>query len=71
MDADGDNVRRLTDAKGGSYGPVWSRDGRIAFNSQRDGNSEVYVMRGDGSAQRRLTFRPEPDGFPAWIGRGC
>ena len=29
--------------------------GRIAFESDRDGNMEIYVMGNDGGNQRRLT----------------
>lgn len=37
-------------------GPVWSPDGnRVAFWSNRDGKSEIYVMDVDGSNVRRLT----------------
>ncbi len=37
-------------------GPVWSPDGtRIAFESYRDGKSEVYVVNIDGSGLTRLT----------------
>ena len=36
--------------------PAWSPDGRrIAFDSQRDGNREIYVMDADGSGVTRLT----------------
>jgi Tol biopolymer transport system component len=36
--------------------PSWSPDGRqIAFYSDRDGASNIYVMGADGTAQRRLT----------------
>ena len=46
----------LTDEKTGAYMPVFSPDGsRIAFMSQRDGNSEIYVMNRNGSGVRRLT----------------
>ena len=31
---------------------------RIAFDSNRDGNSEIYVMDPDGSHQQRLTHTP-------------
>ena len=37
-------------------GPAWSPDGsRIAFESFRDGQSEVYVMNADGSGLTRLS----------------
>jgi len=39
---------------------------RILFHSNRDGNSEVYAMRADGSLQTRLTMNPAFDGFAAW-----
>jgi Tol biopolymer transport system component len=39
---------------------------KIAFVSTRDGNSEIYVMDGDGSAQTRLTNAPEWDYEPSW-----
>lgn len=36
--------------------PTWSPDGsRIAFHSDRRGAAEIYVMRADGSGQRRIT----------------
>ena len=47
--------------------PAWSPDGRrIAFDSDRDGNSEVYVMNADGSGVTRLTYNDAFDVFPAW-----
>lgn len=37
--------------------PSWSSDGtKIVFQSNRDGFSEIYVMKADGSTQTRLTF---------------
>ena len=39
---------------------------RIAFNSERDGNMDVYVMNADGSGQTRLTDNPALDAFPSW-----
>jgi len=39
---------------------------RIAFASNRDGNSEIYVMNVDGSDLTRLTNNPTNDGYPAW-----
>lgn len=56
-------VVRLTDT--GGYWPTWSPDGRkIAFASERDGNSEIYVMNADGSNVTRLT--DAGGNFPAW-----
>lgn len=45
----------------------WSPDGnRIVFQSNRDGNYEIYVMNADGSDQRRLTHQLEADRQPDW-----
>lgn len=41
-------------------------NGRIAFQSDRDGSLEIYVMNADGSAVSRLTNNPAVDVFPAW-----
>ena len=56
VDVDGRNRRQLTDTKEGigNMQPDWGPDGRIAFASERDGNSEIYVMDADGR-QTRLT----------------
>jgi serine/threonine protein kinase len=44
-----------------------STSGRIAFESFRDGNWEIYVMNADGSNQTRLTNNPAADDrFPSW-----
>ncbi|MEO7137956.1 MAG: fibronectin type III domain-containing protein [Gemmatimonadales bacterium] len=47
--------------------PAWSPDGaRIAFRSERDGNSEIYVMNADGSNPVRLTSDVAHDESPTW-----
>jgi len=40
--------------------------GRIAFQSNRDGNFEIYTMVGDGSNQQRITNSPANDVSPCW-----
>ncbi len=40
--------------------------GKIAFDSDRDGNWEIYVMDADGSNPTNLTNNPAEDHFPAW-----
>ena len=74
MDAQGSNVRRLTETLPGhlTQNPAWSADGKlIAFGSTRDGASmisdwELYVMNADGSGIRRLTHDKKPLGHPRW-----
>lgn len=41
-------------------------NGKIAFSTTRDGNSEIYVMNADGSNQTRLTVDPAIDADPGW-----
>ena len=75
MDADGDNLRRLTNNRHVDSLPSWSPDGkRIAFISDRDGhvnahdfpNYEIYVMDADGGNQLNLTNDPHDDRSPSW-----
>ena len=75
MDADGGNLRRLTNNRDGDSDPVWSPDGKqIAFKSDRDGHvnvhgfptHDIYVMDADGSNQRNLTNHPADDWDPSW-----
>ena len=68
MKADGSGLRNLTPKPVRDLAdPAWSPDGRkLAFVSDRDGNSEVYVMNADGSGQRNLTRNPAYDADPAW-----
>ncbi len=58
-------------ARGDVQTPAWSPDGRkLAFVSERDGNSEIYVMNADGSAQENLTEQPASDSHPSWSPNG-
>lgn len=61
---------RIT-SEGKNYKPMWSPDGtRIAFESTRDGNLELYLMQADGSHQTRLTFDSSTDASPSWAPDG-
>jgi Tol biopolymer transport system component len=56
---------------GRSDHPRWSPDGEwIVFDSTRDGNYEIYIMRADGSEQTRLTENPWQDLFPIFSSDG-
>ena len=46
-------------------------NGRIAFASTTDGNSELYSVNGDGSAERRLTWTLATEQSPAWSPDGA
>ncbi len=58
MNADGSDVRQLTDAPGYDGGPFFSFDGRkiVWRRFSPDGSrAEVFTMNADGSEQRRIT----------------
>jgi Tol biopolymer transport system component len=41
---------------------------KITFTSDRDGNTEIYVMNAqDGSNQTRLTDNAASDALPEWL----
>jgi TolB protein len=64
---DGSGQRRLTWVPADYSAAAWSPDGRkLAFVSDRDDNSEVYVMHANASGQRNLTRNPAFDADPAW-----
>jgi Tol biopolymer transport system component len=67
MNADGSGQRWLTLTLASWGTSAWSPDGRrIAFGSNRGGNSHVYVVNADGSAQQSLTPERSHDFAPAW-----
>ena len=62
---------RLTNTLAIDRTPAWSSDGaRIAFNSERDGQSEIYIMNADGSDQTRLTWGLAHDHGSTWSSDG-
>jgi len=47
--------------------PAWSADSQmLVFTSERDGNSEIYIMTAGGLLQTNLTNNPGKDMQPAW-----
>jgi dipeptidyl aminopeptidase/acylaminoacyl peptidase len=68
MASDGRGMTQLTDNRQQGRAPRWSPDGqRILFTSERDGNSEVYVMNADRSDQTNLSRNPGREDHPSWI----
>jgi Tol biopolymer transport system component len=60
-------LTRLTDDPSTDTNPFYSPDGRwIAFLSDRGGRSEVWIMRADGTEQRRLTQEGAGGHFLRW-----
>ena len=64
-------ITRLTYDPANALRPVWSPDNRlIAFESNRDGAFQIYIMNADGSAQRALTAGANENRRPVWTPDG-
>ena len=50
--------------------PVYPVGGRIAFQTQRDGNGEIYMVGCDGSYPLNLSEHEAEDLHPSWSGNG-
>ena len=62
---------QVTDTPAAERAPAFSPDGtKIAFISTEDGNSELYVMKADGSERVRLTNTTGNEDGPAWTPDG-
>ena len=75
MDADGSNLKQVTNLGGASFGPFWHPDGeRIIFSSNFHNpsgrNFDLFIINEDGSGLERLTFGEEFDGFPMFTPDG-
>lgn len=74
MDVDGSHVRPLT-TENAHHHDWWHpvapavnmpTDAVIAFDSDQDGDREIYLMNGDGSHVQQLTDNAAQDGLPDW-----
>ena len=51
--------------------PAWSPDGaKLSFVTDRDGDSEVYIMDADGSNPTNVTQNPAEDFASSWTSDG-
>jgi Tol biopolymer transport system component len=68
MNRDGTRLKKLTyNERVRDVDPMWSPDGRqIVFTTERDGNSEIYVMNADGSKQTNISRNRGDDFAAAW-----
>ncbi len=58
---------RVTYIDGWSSNPRWSPDGkRMVFESNKDGNRELYIMNENGLISVRLTNNTWSDCYPSW-----
>lgn len=63
---------QLSDTTVSEWVPQWSPDGqKIAFSSDLDGDSEIYVINRDGSNLVQLTDNSGYDGRPRWSPDGA
>jgi len=67
MDKNGENIRQLTFKKFYDRGPAWSPNGgRIAFNSNRAGNFDIWSMNPDGSEMVQITIDTAKESGTDW-----
>ena len=64
--------RQLTSGNGNDLSPNYApRGDQIVFESNRDGNAEIYAMNADGSGERNLSNNPSADDHgPVWAPDG-
>jgi Tol biopolymer transport system component len=67
VNADGSDLRRLTEPGFRALYPAWSPDGtKIAFGGKRNGDSEIFTMKTDGSELHAITDNDIDDLAPSW-----
>jgi TolB protein len=67
IDVNSGGLLQLTANQRDNESPSWSPDGSlIAFSSNREGPSRIYVMTSFGTDQRRLLEIPGEQTHPDW-----
>ncbi|MCJ7581073.1 MAG: DPP IV N-terminal domain-containing protein [Candidatus Aminicenantes bacterium] len=67
MDADGKNIKQLTNHPKIDSQPNWSPDGQwITYMSEASGNRDIWIMRIDGTKKTQVTFDPGMDVWARW-----
>lgn len=62
-----DGAIQITFGTGGDRYPAWSPDGsQLAFQSDRDGNNDLYVIPSTGGSETQITSDSGWDARPAW-----
>lgn len=70
-EADGSNLRRLTNSNGVDEDPSWSPDGtQIVFSSARKGGQGMFIMASDGTNVQPLVVDGKRNTVPRWSPRG-
>jgi Tol biopolymer transport system component len=70
VNADGSNLKNITNDASADRSPAWSPDGKLAFSSDRSGKNEIYVMNADGSSLTLVTNGVTSDTQPEWSADG-
>ncbi len=71
MDADGNELRQLTDTTGINVSPSFSPDGQtLAFTSDRSGTPQIYTMSISGGSAKRVTYSGNYNTTPAISPKG-
>jgi dipeptidyl aminopeptidase/acylaminoacyl peptidase len=71
MDADGKNLKQMTNNPAADDHPRWSPDGKsILFVSTRNNGSQAWLIAADGGEGRQLTNISTGVGDPIWLPNG-
>ncbi len=68
INADGSDLKNLTNNIENETNPSWSPDGKkiIFASTTREKNWEIYIMNADGSERKNITNNPAEDFEPSW-----